>query len=233
MLQNQSIRQLFTDFTALIFPNYCLSCTNTLTPSEKHICLSCQSQIQQTNLIGIQPNQLHAKFFEIPHLRYAFVYAWFQNKGVLQKLIHKLKYADEPRIAEFFGETYGRLLKEYNYHQLIDQITAVPLHYLKLRKRGYNQSELIAKAISSTSGIPYRALIKKKYNRKSQTKKQRIERFENTENSFGLLSQKQISGQHILVVDDVLTTGATLQAACLPLIEKAATVSVFTIAAVK
>lgn len=233
MIQNQLISILLRDFTSLFFPNYCSSCNRTLSPNEEFICLHCRATIHEANLHLFQPNLLHQKFYEIPDLRYAFVYAWFQQKGVLQQLLHALKYKGQEQIGLFLGQLYGNILVKHNYHHTIDFITSVPLHYVKYRKRGYNQSDLIAKGLSEVMGVPFKRLIKKKYNRKSQTKKQRSERFSNVENTFAFLGRQRIANKHILVVDDVLTTGATIQAACQPLIEKTATVSIFTVAAVK
>lgn len=233
MLQSQSYKLLLSDFISLFFPNYCLACNNTLSPSEEVICLNCKSELRETYLEKYQPNLLHQRFYEMPELRYAFSYCWFQQKGVLQKLLHGLKYKGEINVGIYLGRLYGDTLVQAGYVHLIDYITSVPLHYLKYRKRGYNQSDLIAQGLSEATGIPFKKFIKKKYNRKSQTRKHRVERFDNVENSFGLLSKTPINGKHVLVVDDVLTTGATMQAACLPLVEASATVSIFTIAAVK
>lgn len=210
-----------------------MSCNHTLSPSEKVICLHCKSELSQTNLHIVQPNVLHQRFYEIPYLRYAFAYCWFQQQGVLQKMLHALKYKGHTDVGIYLGRLYGTILLEKGYAETIDYITSVPLHYLKYRKRGYNQSDLIAEGIAETSGIPFRKMIRKKYNGASQTKKHRSERFENVENAFGLLSKMNLKNKHVLVVDDVLTTGATIQSACQPLIEAAATVSIFTIAAVK
>jgi ComF family protein len=233
MFQSQSYSVLLNDFVSLFFPNYCMGCNVTLSPSEKVICLHCKSEIQQTNLHTMQPNILHQRFYELPSLRYAFAYSWFQQQGALQKMLHALKYKGHAEVGIYLGRLYGTILLETGYAEMIDYITSVPLHYLKYRKRGYNQSDLIAEGIAETSGIPFRKMIRKKYSGTSQTKKHRSERFENVENTFGILSKMNLRNKHILVVDDVLTTGATMQAACQPLVESAATVSIFTIAAVK
>ncbi|GAA5033966.1 amidophosphoribosyltransferase [Marivirga lumbricoides] len=181
-----------------------------------------------------QPNVLHPQFFEIPGLTYAMAFCWFKKGSVIQKLLHQLKYDGNEELGVFLGELYGKQLREYQYHEKIDIITTVPLHYLKYRKRGYNQSDKIAEGLASSLELPFLKLIKKEVNRKSQTRKDRLQRFENVASTFSALRTKEsICGKHILVVDDVLTTGATIQSACQPLLEKGAKISILTIAAVK
>ena len=233
MFQNQSLGLILSDFVSLFYPNYCACCNITLSPSENTVCIHCLNQLQETKLHERQPNELHQRFYEMPELRYAFAYCWFQNEGIIQKLLHQLKYKGHTEIGIFLGERYGQLLADKNYDKTIDIICSVPLHFKKYKKRGYNQADLIAEGLAKTFNKPFKRLLKKEYNLSSQTKKHRIERFQNVEDSFSLLSKQQIKNKHILVVDDVLTTGATMQAACQPLLKAGATMSILTIAAVR
>ncbi len=210
-----------------------MSCSLTLSPSENTVCLNCLNSLQKTTVHERQPNELHQRFYEMPQLMYAFTYCWFHQAGVLQTLLHALKYKGHGQVGVFLGEKYGALLKTKNYHHQIDVICSVPLHYRKYKKRGYNQSDLIAEGVAAVFEKPFEKLLRKDINRKSQTKKHRLERFKNVEDTFSLLTKKPLKNRHVLVVDDVLTTGATIQAACQPLLRAGANVSIFTIAAVR
>lgn len=234
MLSTQSFSVIVSDFVSLFFPNYCCACNLTLTKSEEFICTHCRAELTETNMHKNQPNVLHPQFFEIPDLQYAMAFCWFHKGSVIQKLLHQLKYEGNEELGVFLGKVYGKKLKEYQYHEKIDIITTVPLHFLKYRKRGYNQSDKIAEGLSLALELPFQKLIKKEVNRKSQTRKHRLERFQNVEATFSALNTKgSLKGKSILVVDDVLTTGATIQSACQPLITKGAKISILTIAAVK
>ncbi len=234
MVSTQSFSLIVSDFISLFFPNYCCSCDLTLTKSEEFICTHCRAEINLSNIHKDQPNILHQRFFEIPNLQYAITYAWFKKDGVIQQLLHQLKYEGDESIGTFLGEIYGKELRDFEYQDKWDYITSVPLHYKKFRKRGFNQSDKIAEGLSLSMDLQFVRLLKKEVNRSSQTKKHRLDRFTNVEESFGLLNSKvSVEGKRILVVDDVLTTGATIQAACQPLVKAGAKVSILTIAAVK
>ncbi len=180
-----------------------------------------------------QPNQLHRRFFEIPHLKYAMAYAWFQKGSVIQQLLHQLKYEGNEAMGLLLGEVYGDQLSQF-YDGEWDLITAVPIHIKKRRKRGFNQSHRIAEGLSQKLSIPFEPLLEKTVNKKSQTRKHRIERFDNVASTFHLKnSSKNLKGKRILLVDDVLTTGATVQACSQPLQKAGAEISIATIAATR
>jgi ComF family protein len=161
-------------------------------------------------------------------------YAWFQKGTAIQKLLHQLKYEGNEAIGLLLGELYAKELSQY-FKGEWDLITAVPIHFKKQRKRGYNQSHLIAEGMSLTLNIPFEPLIEKLVNKKSQTKKHRIERFDNVESTFQLINpnRRNLKNMRILLVDDVVTTGATLQASSQPLIKAGAEISIATIAATR
>lgn len=160
-------------------------------------------------------------------------YAWFQKDTAIQELLHQLKYGGNEAIGLLLGEIYGKELSKY-FNDEWDLITTVPIHYKKQRKRGYNQSDLIAEGMSLALNIPFEPLIKKTVNKKSQTKKRRIERFDNVESTFQLIDpNKNIESRRILLVDDVVTTGATLQSSSQPLIKAGAEISIATISATR
>jgi len=160
-------------------------------------------------------------------------YTWFQKASIIQQVLHQLKYEGNEAIGVLLGEKYGEILYSY-FKGEWDLITAVPIHYKKERKRGYNQSHCIAEGLSRSLNIPFEPLLVKSVNRKSQTKKHRIERFDNVDATFHLKrAHQKLQGKRILLVDDVVTTGATLQASSLPLQKAGATISIATISATK
>ncbi len=235
MLSTQPFSLIVSDFISLIFPNYCSACNLTLTRSEELLCTHCHSDLSLTQTHKNQPNILHSRFFEIPDLQYAMSLCWYQKGSVIQKLLHQLKYNGNEEIGVYLGEMYGKELLQEEYNKKFDLITTVPLHFVKHKKRGYNQSDKIAEGLSKALNIPFRRLLQKQVNRKSQTKKHRLERFDNVESTFSMLKNvtTDLTRKRVLVVDDVLTTGATIQAACQPLIEKGAKISILTIAVAK
>ena len=137
----------------------------------------------------------------------------FTKKSRTQKLIHHLKYKGQQHIGSKLGELYGHQLAASKHFQYIDLIVPVPLHPRKEKKRGYNQSDLFAKGLSDTMEIPWskNALLRKSIS-ESQTKKTRLERLANVQAAFAVNKPIELEGKHILLVDDVLTTGATLEA---------------------
>lgn len=160
-------------------------------------------------------------------------YAWFQKDTVIQHLLHQLKYEGNEAVGLLLGEIYGEQLSD-NFSNEWDLITTVPIHYKKQRKRGYNQSHKIAEGMSLRLKMPFLPLLEKSVHKRSQTRKHRIERFENVDSTFHLKDPRQnLQNKRILLVDDVITTGATLQACAQPLQKAGAAISIATIAATR
>jgi ComF family protein len=232
---NQKFHRILSDFAALIYPNYCLTCDRTLVKGESFICLRCLHDMPLTYLWKDQPNVLHQRFFEIPNLKHAYALFWFQKSGKVQQLLHNIKYKGEEELGIWAGQLLGEHLRLASLNTAYEAVLAVPLHPKKERKRGYNQSALIAKGIAERLEIPFLNILQKTANITSQTHKHRLERFENVENTFSI-NQKEchaVKNRNVLIVDDVLTTGATLQSACNPVLDIAKTISVATLAVVK
>lgn len=134
----------------------------------------------------------------------------FTKKGISQSLLHQLKYRNRPEIGVELGRIYGSILHSVNLHNNWDEITPVPLHPLKQKRRGYNQSEQFANGLSDAMGIPVNISLERVQFTETQTKKSRIERIENVSEVFAVKKESQLTGKRILLVDDVMTTGATL-----------------------
>ncbi|WP_373496576.1 ComF family protein [Aquiflexum sp.] len=158
----------------------------------------------------------------------------FTKKGVSQSLLHQLKYKNRPEVGVELGRIYGSILLSNNFQENWDQITPVPLHPLKQKRRGYNQSEQFANGLSETLEIPVISSLVRVQFTETQTKKSRIERIENVSQVFGIRKESQLEGKRILLVDDVMTTGATL-VSCANMLydQKAITVDLAVIAAGK
>ena len=137
---------------------------------------------------------------------------YFHKKGIVQKLIHNLKYKGREEIGELLGEWYGKEIKNHELIKSIDFIIPVPLHSKRLKERGYNQVDRFCNALSKETDIPYKKelLIRTKYN-KTQTKKSKNERQDNVQNIFDVVFNENDYGKHFLLVDDVITSGATLE----------------------
>jgi len=222
----------FVDFIDLMFPNLCVVCGNNLQKNEHQLCLSCLVDIPRTNYHLIEENPIEKRFWgKVPVYR-ATSYFFFQKGSSFQKLLHILKYKGNKEIGEIMGKYAAVDLLDTPDFASIDLIIPVPLHPKKQKLRGYNQSEWIGKGISIILNKPQdtSTLIRVKEN-PSQTRKSVYERFENTEGIFKLSDSTILEGKHVLLVDDVLTTGSTLEACILALLEtEEIKISVFTLA---
>ena len=222
----------FVDFIDLMFPNLCVVCGINLQNKEHQLCLSCLHDIPKTNYHLIVDNPVEKRFWgKVPIYR-ATSYFFFQKGSSFQKLLHILKYQGNKEIGELMGKYAAIDLMESPDFTSIDLIIPVPLHPQKLKSRGYNQSEWIGKGISLILKKPQdtSTLLRVRENT-SQTKKSVFERFENTEGIFELSDRNVLEGKHVLLIDDVLTTGSTLEACVRALLEtNGIKISIFTLA---
>ena len=219
-------------FFELFYPNLCLICGESLVTGEIQLCLKCQSQIPKTNYHLLPENPVEKRFWGKVPVANASSYFFFQKGSDFQKLIHELKYRGNREIGTILGKYAAvDLLENPEYHD-VDWIVPVPLHPKKLAKRGYNQSEMICNGISVILEKPVNTsnLVRVQENT-TQTKKSVYERYENTQGIFHLTNPEEFRDKHILLVDDVLTTGSTLEA-CIQtlLLAENCKVSVFTLA---
>ena len=225
-------RQFFKDITDLTYPSSCLGCGTPLTDNEKSLCINCLVKLGETGMHKTEPNEITELFFNKTPIIHGCAYYKYIKGGILQRLIHDLKYRGHPEIGILLGSIAAQSIKKSELFSDIDIIIPVPLHPKKLKKRGYNQSEKIAEGLSQVLDIPINTdiLIKTYYN-ETQTKKHRIQRFFNSQNLFCVKYSTEHHSKHYLIVDDVLTTGATLES-CINEIKTIpdAKVSVFTLA---
>ncbi|MCB0514960.1 MAG: ComF family protein [Chitinophagales bacterium] len=216
------VRTYLHDLVSLVYPSLCVACQNRLLTGEQFICLPCLYDLPETQYEKHKDNIVT----RILGGRFPFEDAaalYFFNKGLhVQHIMHALKYDGQTDLGIFLGKLMGQKLMDSPYFQQIDGIIPVPLHPKKLKERGYNQSEFLAKGISDIMNVPLlpEALQRSQYT-SSQTRKTRVERWENVAEGFEVTNKTTLQHKHILVVDDVLTTGATLEAVVHPLVYKA------------
>ncbi|NDV70222.1 ComF family protein [Dysgonomonas sp. 25] len=226
--------KIFTNLLDFFFPALCVACERRLHEHEAHLCLDCLSELPKTDYHGQRENKLEAFFAgRVPFVRVA-AYAHFVKGGMMQAIIHDLKYKNNPSLGHFMGELCGNDLKESDFVRDIDYIVPVPLHPKRQRKRGYNQSEALAKGISLKTGIPVDyEIVKRAKNNPSQAKSSSREaRWKNVENIFVLTDKSKFEGKHILLIDDVLTTGSTLESCARVILQcPSCRISIYTLAA--
>lgn len=223
----------WNDFLDLIFPRNCPQCGSTLLDFEPCICTVCQGSLPFANF-HLRPfdNELSSKIRGLTQVNRVMAFLRFSKKGKSQKLLHQLKYRNKPEIGEEMGRLYGLTLSQHGFQKEWDVIVPVPLHPMKQKRRGYNQSERFGFGLSKSLNIKLENFLERKKFTETQTKKSRLQRLDNVEEVFVLREGEEISGLRILLVDDVITTGATLCACSNVLLAYGAkTVDLATIAA--
>lgn len=226
-------RAYLHDFLSLFFPEICQSCGNTLLKGEDIICTWCHRHLPVTDF-HLDPYNPVAKIFwgRLP-IEAATAFYYFRKGTRVQELLHHLKYSRQPGIGIKIGEWYGDMLKETKPYQSAELIVPVPLHPVRLRQRGYNQSACFAEGLSKTMNIELAAdFLERSAYSETQTRKDRYHRFENVKTLFKINKKRMDEKvRHILLVDDVITTGATLEACANILFDRAGTkVSIATMA---
>lgn len=196
----------------LFFPKICYGCDHLLSDNEKQLCTSCRHQLPLTNFHFNGDKTVKKVFYGRVRIEDATALLKFQKKGIVQKMLHNLKYRGHEAIGEVLGSWLGRELKDCHSFKNIDVVIPVPLYKGKLRKRGYNQVSKFAKeiAIALDSDCMEDVLVKKK-STATQVFKKRWARWTNSETVFSIQNSNKIQGKHILLVDDIITTGATIE----------------------
>jgi ComF family protein len=229
-----SILSVLSDFVSLIFPRTCLACVEPLTRGEDHICTACRAQLPYTDYHKLpeKENPLARRFWGKVPVRHALSYLRFLRHGRVQHLLHQLKYQGQRDVGLVLGRWYGTELAEAGLAPDFDLIVPVPLHPRKLAKRGFNQSDTFAEGLAVGLAVPWSSeALRRTAHTDSQTRKNRTERWLNVATIFEVADPAVVAGKKVLIVDDVLTTGATLEAcAAVLLAAGCAEVSIATIA---
>ncbi len=206
--------ELLKNFIAFFYPRSCIACGDALQKNEQHFCLSCLMHLPETNFHLMEQSPLDLIFSGRVPVEKVSSMLFYKKGNPVQHILHALKYKGNKEIGAFLGEIYGQQLIKSEYYQSVDCILPIPLHPKKYKIRGYNQSECIAMGLSKSMNIPYynNVLLRTEYT-ETQTKKSRFNRWENVKDVFVVDDAEPIKGKHVLVCDDVLTTGATMEAA--------------------
>ncbi len=209
------IRDYFSDaldgLAYLAFPETCPACMLPLNRGENCLCTSCRFRLPRTQYYKDDQNPVFKQFWGKVKIEGASAYYHFGKGEKVQRLIHHLKYKGRQDVGEFTGELFGYEIMNTHPFSTVNLIIPVPLHPAKLRIRGYNQSDCFAEGIANAMGLPFNieALIRTRAT-ETQTRKHRYERYENVNKVFSVSSPELLRGKHILLIDDVITTGSTL-----------------------
>jgi len=196
----------------LFFPRLCPACGNALLRKETLICFACHYRMPRTNYHLQEDNPIARIFWGRVPLTGAAAYYFFRKEGRVQRLLHELKYKGKPEIGREIGRLYGKELLNSDTFSSSELIIPVPLHPAKKVIRGYNQSDVFGEGLAEAMpGELITDILVRRYNSETQTRKSRFDRWENVETVFGIASPDAIRGKRILLVDDVVTTGATLE----------------------
>ena len=224
--------EILKDFFNLLYPPLCAACRSVLVKQEKHICTGCLYNLPKTNFHLDKDNSMAQLFWGRVRIESASAFYYFEKGSKCRKILHQIKYMGKKELALFLGRIYGKELFMAGKFNDTDLIIPVPLHYIREKKRGFNQSEWFARGVAHGMQIKIdKDILIRCIGTETQTKKTRIERWENVENSFLVRYPEKIENKHILLVDDVVTTGATIESCASVLLNSAGVrVSILTLA---
>lgn len=216
----------------LLYPELCLVCGNSLVSGEKAICLHCENTLPRTRFHDDKNNIVSQLFWGRAEIHTATSFLFFRRKGIVQQLMHQFKYKGEKEVGSYLAKLFGQELSQVSHYSGIDCILPIPLHPNKEKKRGYNQAAIIARGLADEMRVPARTdLLLRADETSTQTKKSRYDRWENVSSAFKINPEKSFPFQHVLLVDDVITTGATIEACAQRILQDTdAKVSVATLA---
>lgn len=207
------MKNILNDLLSLFFPRLCMICETPLTDGEECICLRCVCDLPRTGYNFLEENPTTYLFAGKAPVCHAAAFLHFEKGGNVQKLIHALKYHGNHEIGFHLGRLAALYYRDAIMSDPPDLLLPVPLHPKKQRKRGYNQSEWIAKGISSVLGIPINTTgLRRVRETDTQTSRQTYERWQNVQGIFATTDRDTPEGRHILLVDDVVTSGSTIGA---------------------
>ena len=207
------LKNIFAGTLHLFYPHVCTGCGSDLLDDNNLLCLSCMHELPHTHFASYAGNPVEKYFWGRLPLQAAHSEFYFSKGTLIQQLIHELKYKNNTQIGEYLGWLTGKSLLNSNRFNSIDALIPLPLNAAKEHKRGYNQAAIICNGLSAIMNIPViTGNVVRQHYTDTQTRKHRTERWKNVAGSFMVTNPSAIEGKHLLLVDDVVTTGATLEA---------------------
>ncbi len=207
------LKLYWQDLLDLVYPPLCMACDQRLFREEDQLCLACSFDLPRTDFEKFLENPVYRSFIGRFPLEYAAAWLHFEKGGKVQNLMHQFKYKDQPQLAVHLGRMLGEEWREASICKNIDLIIPVPLHPRKQRKRGYNQAAKIGEGLAEALDKPLVLdQLKRQVYRRSQTREHRFNRWSQVKSVFVLEKPEALKAKHILLIDDVVTTGATLEA---------------------
>ena len=205
----KTIISLWKDIYNFLFPSHCVVCGERLSSQEQHLCLYCLATLPRTNYHLVEHSPMEQLFWGQLPIEKACSFFFYDSREI-RKIIWAVKYNSQPTVGTYLAELYAREIIPSGFFDGIDVIVPVPLAFRRRLKRGYNQCEYIGKGISRETHIPMLCdVVKRNKNNVSQTSLSRSDRQLNVDGIFTLLRPEKITGKHVLIIDDVMTTGAT------------------------
>ena len=207
------LKSLLSDFLHLIYPHNCEGCGSDTLNQDSFLCAKCLYQLPHTGFIEKADNPLERKLYGRLNVQHAGAGFYFSKDGLLQHLVAQLKYKNNKEMGLYLGKLLGYQLMDCKRFDDVEILIPLPLNRKKENKRGYNQSEMICQGIASVWKRPIVTdAISRVINTATQTKKNRSDRWENVDGVFAVTNPEKLKGKHIALLDDIITTGASIDA---------------------
>jgi ComF family protein len=207
------LKNIISSTLHLFYPHVCNGCGSDLLQTDNMLCLKCIHDLPHTGFATLANNPVEKYFWGRIPLTAAYSQFYFSKEFLIQHLIHQLKYKGDTEIGFYLGEMMGKTLLNSSRFSSIDALIPLPLYADKEHKRGYNQAAVICNGMSAVMNVPIlNGAVIRQQATETQTRKHRTERWENVKQSFKVAKEHELAGKHLLLVDDVVTTGATLEA---------------------
>ncbi|MCO6498723.1 MAG: ComF family protein [Chitinophagaceae bacterium] len=204
---------VFHNILHLFYPRICPGCGGDSIGKDEQLCLKCLNALPVTRYHLSRDNKIEQMFYGRIHIEAAMSFLYFSKHSLVQNLMHEFKYNGRKDLGLFLGQLMGRAIEDSKVFNQCDVLVPLPLHPDKQKRRGYNQAEILCRGIHMITGQPVVAnSVIRNIKTESQTRKDRIDRWKNVEHTFSVSDEVSLKGKHILLIDDVITTGATLEA---------------------